>query len=572
MHALEIHSQNPGIEEQGSKNMDTYLDESKLEANQPDSGAKSKKLTMLPLMFLIYFAVSGGPFGEESTVKAAEMGSLKFLSGVINNAAYPVLCADYMKHLFPILKSASTGLTLGEKGRKTDWTLYFNTLFWNLNFWDNASTLAGEVDKPQSTFPKALFSAGIITCLGYLIPLLAATGSFSVNQSLWDDGYLAEAGNLIAGNWLKIWIEVGLVLSSIGLFEAQLSCSSYQLLDMADLGTLPRFFGWRARYFNTPWVGILVCTIFTIGVSYLNFTDIVSSANFLYSFGMILEFASFLWLRKKYPTMNRPYKVPLGIPALTIVCLIPTGFIIYVCCIATRMVYLISGSLILLGVVLYWLMTVIKSKADKNSGGSYKGPVLLRKSLTTESDGQDRYERFESHNETRSSSSENLKNVSGGGGGGTWGQDLRVNVMEVSNGGSSSSHAAASKSREERLLETVVTSGGVRLQPSCDALQVFIVEASKLNAVALSRAIDLKLQSHLWQQGESTMQWSFGGQLCVDIMVTGKRHKPRATTGRRGLGGTYSSTYFSSLISFSSLEFRDTFYCLWWWIKPVDAY
>ncbi|KAF9612777.1 hypothetical protein IFM89_003787 [Coptis chinensis] len=134
-------------------------------------------------------------------------------------------------------------------------------------------------------------------------------------------------------------------------------------------------------------------------------------------------------------------------------------------------------------------------KKNENSGGSYKGPVLLRKSLTTENDGQDR---FESHNETRSSSSGNLKNVSSGGGG-TWGQDLRVNVMEVSNGESSSSHAAASKSREERLLETVVTSGGVRLQPSRDALLVFIVEASKLNAVALSRALDLKLQSHLWQ-------------------------------------------------------------------------
>ncbi|KAF9603857.1 hypothetical protein IFM89_038115 [Coptis chinensis] len=73
MSALEIHSQNPGTGEQGSKNMDTYLDESKLEANQPNSkgGTKSKKLTMLPLMFLIYFAVSGGPFGEEPTVKAA---------------------------------------------------------------------------------------------------------------------------------------------------------------------------------------------------------------------------------------------------------------------------------------------------------------------------------------------------------------------------------------------------------------------------------------------------------------------------------------------------------------------
>ncbi|KAF9597413.1 hypothetical protein IFM89_018608 [Coptis chinensis] len=102
------------------------------------------------------------PFGSPRENKRT-LGSLKFLSGVINNDAYPVLCADYMKRLFPILKSAMPRtlsimgstlprrwLTLGKKGKKTDWTLYFITLFWNLNFWDNASTLAGEVDKPQS--------------------------------------------------------------------------------------------------------------------------------------------------------------------------------------------------------------------------------------------------------------------------------------------------------------------------------------------------------------------------------------------------------------------------------------
>ncbi|GAU23534.1 hypothetical protein TSUD_40130 [Trifolium subterraneum] len=311
----------------------------------------AKKLTLIPLIFLIYFEVAGGPYGEEPTVQAAGplfallgflifpfiwsipealitaelttvfpgnggfviwaenafgpfsgslMGTWKFLSGVINIAAFPVLCIDYIKKLFPVFESgwprnlailASTllmsflnyiGLTivgyvavvlaivslspfilmsliaipkihphkwisLGQKGVKKDWNLFFNTLFWNLNFWDNVSTLAGEVEEPKKTFPLALLIAVIFTCVSYLIPLIAVTGVVNVDQSEWETGFHAQAAKIIAGNWLKIWIEFGAVLSGIGLFEAQLSSSAYQVLGMAEIGILPKFFGVRMK-------------------------------------------------------------------------------------------------------------------------------------------------------------------------------------------------------------------------------------------------------------------------------------------------------------------------------------
>ncbi|KAJ0974210.1 hypothetical protein J5N97_016175 [Dioscorea zingiberensis] len=302
----------------------------------------SKKLTLIPLIFLIYFEVSGGPYGAEPAVRAAGpllalvgflvfpfiwsvpealitaelataipgnggyvlwaerafgplagaiMGSWKFLSGAINSAAYPVLCADYLARvILPLSHGAPrviavvlftlvlsflnyTGLTivgytavaLGlvslmpfllmagfaiprlrprrwvKMGRDIDWRLYFNTLFWNLNFWDNASTLAGEVERPQRTFPKALLLSGLMTCIGYLVPLLAGTGALDVPQEAWGDGFFADVAAMIAGKWLKFWIETGAVLSAIGLYEAQLSSSSFQLLGMADLCILPQF-------------------------------------------------------------------------------------------------------------------------------------------------------------------------------------------------------------------------------------------------------------------------------------------------------------------------------------------
>ncbi|OMO66624.1 hypothetical protein COLO4_30474 [Corchorus olitorius] len=125
----------------------------------------------------------------------------------------------------------------------------------------------------------------------------------------------------------------------------------------------------------------------------------------------------------------------------------------------------------------------------KNDNGSYKSPTL-RRSLTTEIDHSDRYEPVELPNETQGVS----RNTTSG----PWGQDSRVLKTETTNGQSSSNYSET-KTREERLLETIVTSGGVRLQPTRDAIQAFLVEAAKLDALALSYALESKLQSQMWQ-------------------------------------------------------------------------
>ncbi|KAE9595963.1 hypothetical protein Lal_00030932 [Lupinus albus] len=427
---------------------------------------KIKKLTLVPLIFLIYFEVAGGPYGEEPAVLAAGpffallgylifpfiwsipealitaelttaipgnggfvlwadrafgpfwgslMGTWKFLSGVINIASFPVLCIDYITKVFPVFSSGwprnvallvsslalsflnYIGLTIvgyvgvllavvsllpfiimsliaipnirphrwlsmGQKGVKKDWNLFFNTLFWNLNFWDNISTLAGEVDKPKKTFPMALLIAVIFTCVSYLIPLFAVIGAVSVDQSAWENGFHAQAAEMIAGKWLKIWIEVGAVLSAIGLFEAQMSSSAYQVLGMAEIGNLPKVFGIRSKWFHTPWLGILVSTVIEIAVSYMDFTDIISSANFLYSLGMLLEFAAFLWLRWKSPTMIRPYRIPINLPLLVIMCLIPSVFLVFIMVIATKIVFLVSGIMTLGGIAFFFFIKLCRKK------------------------------------------------------------------------------------------------------------------------------------------------------------------------------------------------------------------
>lgn len=127
----------------------------------------------------------------------------------------------------------------------------------------------------------------------------------------------------------------------------------------------------------------------------------------------------------------------------------------------------------------------------RDDTGNYKSPNLHR-SLTIESDNSNTYEPVRIHGENS-----NTFGISNGQHGGSSKLDSRGTRTELVIGDSSSNHTE--KTREERLLDTIVTSGGVRLQPTRDAIQAFLVEAAKLDAMALSWALESKLQSPQWQ-------------------------------------------------------------------------
>lgn len=421
------------------------------------------KLTLLPLIALIFYDVSGGPFGIEDSVAGggpllsllgflifpliwsvpealvtAELatcfpenggyvvwistafgpfwgfqeGFWKWFSGVLDNALYPVLFLDYLKHSLPIFAQmwarvpALLGITVSltyvnyrgldvvgmssvllaffslcpflvmailaipkiRPGRwlvvdfeRVNWRGYFNSLFWNLNYWDKASTLAGEIEKPSKTFPKALLGAVVLVVSSYLIPLLAGTGALGSPASEWTDGYFAQVGMLIGGSWLRLWIQVAAAISNFGLFEAEMSSDAFQLLGMSEMGLLPSIFASRSKY-GTPTVSILCSASGVVFLSWMSFQQILEFLNFLYSLGMLLEFAAFIRLRMMKPDLHRPYKVPLQTYGVTMLCLPPTILLVLVMCLASLRTFLVSGSAILLGFCLYPAVVYARNK------------------------------------------------------------------------------------------------------------------------------------------------------------------------------------------------------------------
>ncbi|KAJ7967124.1 Amino acid/polyamine transporter [Quillaja saponaria] len=115
-----------------------------------------------------------------------------------------------------------------------NWSLYLNTLFWNLNYWDSISTLSGEAEDPCKTIPKALFSALFIVLFGYFFPRLIGTGTIPVDRELWSDGYFSDVAKILGGVWLRFWVQAASALSNMGMFVAEMSSDSFQLLGIAE--------------------------------------------------------------------------------------------------------------------------------------------------------------------------------------------------------------------------------------------------------------------------------------------------------------------------------------------------
>ena len=112
-----------------------------------------------------------------------------------------------------------------------------------------------------------------------------------------------------------------------------------------------------------------------------------------------------------------------------------------------------------------------------------RGPNLQR-SLTSERESK--YNPSEFQASTNSSSTHEVFDSS------------HSNKIDLSGGGSQTNNRGPA-SPEARLLDSVTTPGGVRLQPSRETVQNFLTGAVKLDAERLVHAFENKLSAHSWQ-------------------------------------------------------------------------
>jgi amino acid transporter len=236
---------------------------------------------------------------------------------------------------------------------------------WNYMGWDNASTIAAEVERPQRTYPRAMLVAVVVVSLTYVLPpaAMALTG---LPASAWETGSWADIAGMLGGQWLRIALVFGGMFSGFGMFNALVMSYSRLPLAMAQDGMLPGVFGKLHPRTGAPWVAIMACAIGWALCLGLGFERLVTIDILLYGTSLLLEFAALIALRYREPNLPRPFRVPGGMAGAWLVGVCPMlmlGFSIVHG--GKESVLGISalefGALLMLfGVVAYWINGVVK--------------------------------------------------------------------------------------------------------------------------------------------------------------------------------------------------------------------
>src|SRR5271167_1227966 len=182
---------------------------------------------------------------------------------------------------------------------------------WNYMGWDNASTIATEVERPQRTYPRAMLAAVVIVCVSYILPF-AAMWMTGLPASAWETGAWADVAQLMGGPVLRVALVAGGMMSGFGMFNALVMSYSRLPLAMAQDGMLPKVFGKLHPKSRAPWVAIIALAIGWGFALNLGFERLVTLDIMIYGASLALEFVALIVLRIRDPELKRPFRVPGG--------------------------------------------------------------------------------------------------------------------------------------------------------------------------------------------------------------------------------------------------------------------
>jgi amino acid transporter len=248
---------------------------------------------------------------------------------------------------------------------------------WNYMGWDNASTFAPEVDRPQRTYPLAMLATIGLICATYVIPVLAARHA-GLDPRPWTTGSWVSAGAALGGRWLGWALVLGGVVAPLGTFNALVLSYSRLPVVLAEDGYLPKAFTRRLPRSGAPWVAILACAGAYACCLGLGFQRLVQIDIMLYGLSLVLEFAALVRLRLKEPGLPRPFRVPGGLAGVTALGVPPTVLLAVAMVLGMDDAGAIRGTLLALGLVmagppLFWTLARAKTRPEAALGSALPG-------------------------------------------------------------------------------------------------------------------------------------------------------------------------------------------------------
>ena len=285
-------------------------------------------MAIYPTLFVSYLgrfapALTAGPRGIAiglaliavcaawTLLGAGTVGGSSVLMGVLLLSPFAVLAG------YCVLHPAAGGAAPPPPLRQVDFLGGILVAMWNYMGWDNTSTVAGEVVRPQRTYPLAMLGAVILVILSYILPIAAVAGT-GLDANRWSTGGWADVARAVVptgalAGFLTVAITAGGLIGAAGTQNALTLVYSRVPAVMGEEGLLPGILAHRLPHTGVPWISVVACSAAWALCLGLSFTKLIVLDVLLTGLSIILEFAALVALRVREPGLPRPYRVPGGL-------------------------------------------------------------------------------------------------------------------------------------------------------------------------------------------------------------------------------------------------------------------
>ncbi len=203
---------------------------------------------------------------------------------------------------------------------------------------------AGEVKDPVKTIPRAIFiSMGVVTILYTAVVLVVLFAGLTE----YTEASMGEAAKKFLGFFGGYVIIAGAIFSMISASNASIMAGSRVILSMSQLGHLPEEVGTINKKTKTPIIAVfLVGGVILLFSLILNLEDLTTYANTVLLLALVLVNIALIIHRRKFPDIERPFKVPL-VPLIPILGVLANFYLIYQMFSDTIPFFMAIGSLLL---------------------------------------------------------------------------------------------------------------------------------------------------------------------------------------------------------------------------------
>lgn len=236
---------------------------------------------------------------------------------------------------------------------------------------------AGEIKSPVKTIPRAiLWSMGLVTVL-YVFVILVIVGA---ELTEYTEAAMGNAARMFLGPIGGMVIVAGALFSMISASNASILAGSRVMLSMSWLKQLPVGFGAVNPKTRTPIVSLMLVggTVLLFATS-MPLEELAHFTDAVLLLSLVMVNAALIYHRRKYPDLERPFRVPL-MPVIPVLGILANLYLLAQ--LITHPIPLILAlATLLLGVVGYVVWQGSLKSEEKLPGEPSR--VALERSATT---------------------------------------------------------------------------------------------------------------------------------------------------------------------------------------------